>query len=81
MEFGADQKKFLTIACCVGALIGALWAVFVPLPNAPSVAKEGIGAVMSYSFSTYSYIFMAALGGAVAIGALALFVMWISSQE
>jgi hypothetical protein len=81
MQFGPEQKKFITIACCVGALIGVVWALFVPLPGAPSVSKEGIGAVMSYSFSTFSYAFMAGLGGAIAIGALALFVMWISSQE
>lgn len=80
MEFGAEQKKFLTIVCAVGAAIGVIWALFVPLPNAPKF-EQGIGQVMNYSFSTFSYAFMAGLGGAIALGLLALLVMWISSQE
>lgn len=80
MEFGPEQKKFLTIICSVGALIGVVWALFVPLPNAPRY-EAGIGPIMNYSFATFSYAFMAGLGGAILLGMLALFVLWISSQE
>ncbi|MFN8658019.1 MAG: hypothetical protein U0105_16890 [Candidatus Obscuribacterales bacterium] len=80
MEFTPEKKKFLIIACSVGALIGCVWACFVPLPGAPKLTA-GIAPVMSYSYSTFSYIFMAGLGGAILAAMLVFFVFFISSQD